>query len=373
MNTSTTELSTVSPVDQQVGKVIDYKARLATLTDEEKSQLKQLTKGFNPQDLTTVNGYAQQLNDEISKTGDSMLASLNRHNTDGEIIALMDELLIELNQIDLNALEPSKLKQILSRLPIIKGFVTSANTLLIKYEKDTKEKVNEITKKFVTAQTVAKNDNTALQHMKDKSILYIQELRKLILAAEYEYEELNAKYQDMLAHSEDYDAHELSNLYDFIDALDKKITYMKTSEGVLGAQIIQIAAQQKNNNNISQKAADIVNNSIPIWKNQLAMAHTLESQRKSMEAIDTFEKGFNTMLEKTSAVQKQVSIDVARASETTSVNIETFRKTTQNIIDMINEVNKIHQEGAAQREAFEREMQEQNQKLHDAIASPNQN
>lgn len=368
MSTSTT--TNLAKVETGVGSTIDYAERLRNLSPEERQELKALTVKFNCNDLTSVNDYAQALNDEISKTGDATLKSLTRHNTDNEIIDLMDELLIELNQIDLNALEPSRLKQILSKIPIIKGFVTTANNLLIKYEKTTKEKVDEITKKFATAQTVAKTDNTTLQHMKDSSILYIDQLRKLILAAELEYQEYNQKYNEMLSHAEDYDAHELSNMYDFIDALDKKITYLKTSEGVLGAQIIQIAAQQKNNNNISQKAADIVNNSIPVWKNQLAMAHTLESQRKSMEAINKFEKGFNDMLEKTSAIEKQVSIDVARASESTSVNIETFRKMTQNIIDMINDVNKIHQEGAAQREAFEKEMAEQAQKLHDAIAVP---
>ena len=65
----------------------------------------------------------------------------------------------------------------------------------------------------------------------------------------------------------------------------------------------------------------------------------------------------NTILQKNAELLHQNSIDVARENENTVVSLETLKKTTQSLIETLNEVKKIHEQGAQNREVLNTELQ----------------
>ena len=65
----------------------------------------------------------------------------------------------------------------------------------------------------------------------------------------------------------------------------------------------------------------------------------------------------NTILQKNAELLKQNSIDVAKENEKTVVSIDTLKRTTQSLIETLNEVKRIHEEGAQNRRALDSDLQ----------------
>ena len=64
------------------------------------------------------------------------------------------------------------------------------------------------------------------------------------------------------------------------------------------------------------------------------------------------------MLQKNSETLKQGSIDIARESERAIVDVETLQKTNQNLIETLDTVIKIHEEGRVKRLEAEKTLED---------------
>ena len=72
---------------------------------------------------------------------------------------------------------------------------------------------------------------------------------------------------------------------------------------------------------------------------------------KSQQAVS---KLTNEMIAKNSETLKQGSVEIARESERAIVDVETLQKTNRDIIETLDEVIKIHEEGRNKRAEAEK-------------------
>ena len=84
--------------------------------------------------------------------------------------------------------------------------------------------------------------------------------------------------------------------------------------------------------------------------------HCSEKERQAMEAERAVTDATNELLLKNAATLKQGTIDIARESERGVVDIETLKKTNQELISTLDELNKIRADGKAKRAAAEQEL-----------------
>ena len=77
------------------------------------------------------------------------------------------------------------------------------------------------------------------------------------------------------------------------------------------------------------------------------------------------------MLKKNSETLKQGSIKIAEESEKAIVDIETIRKTNQDIIETIDRVIEIHENGRIKRQESEKELENLEQELKDKLLEIN--
>ena len=75
-----------------------------------------------------------------------------------------------------------------------------------------------------------------------------------------------------------------------------------------------------------------------------------------MQAERAVTDATNELLLKNAATLKQGTIDIARESERGVVDIETLKKTNQELISTLDELNKIRADGKAKRAAAEQEL-----------------
>lgn len=156
-----------------------------------------------------------------------------------------------------------------------------------------------------------------------------------------------------------YYRYELNNdVYQEISELSRTVSIQLAPQ----IRLLQNADQEV----VDRLASDIIN-TIPLWRNQMVLALGIEHTRKALDAQSAVNEMTNELLRKNAETLKMGAIDAAKASERGIVDIETLRKCNDDIISSINEVVKLHEEGSRKRAEAEVEIVRIEEELKQAL------
>lgn len=328
----------------------NYELALSNIDDKKRTDMMALTNNLKSSDLSTVTSFGASVSSAMSTTSAQLLDSI-KSNSSNEIVDLTNSLLAELNLIDIDELEDTKFKQLLRKVPIIGKFVKNIENAIVKYD-TINNNVGKIANKISSTKIIALRDNSTIQQMFDKNVEYISQIRDLVIALKLKKDEANSELDSMRTDAT-VDAINIHDQENFITAIEKRISDLQTTEYILTQNLFQIRATQTNNLAISEKADYIVNNVMPIWRSQLALAIINANQKSSIEAQQKIQDATNTMLKKNAEMLKTNSIAVAKSAEQNVVSVSTLQDTTNKLIETIKEVNKIHAEAKSIRDKQE--------------------
>ncbi|WP_432712555.1 toxic anion resistance protein [Pedobacter sp.] len=327
---------------------------LNAVSQEDEKKYKEIGKSLEPSDVNSILNYGVDAQNSMEKYSNDFLSSVRTYNS-GEVGTLINELLTELNYIDVSELEQGGFKSFLSKIPFLKKLVVDVKKMFQKYDVVVNN-IDKITNKIKAGRLNSIKDNSSLQTMFDSNLVYIGQMEELIVAGQLKYNELSVKLAEMEGRPPDYQDYEIADLRDFISRLDKRLADMKIVRFIMIQSLAQIRVVQNNNTSIAEKAQSIVSTTIPVWKNQLTIAVALQRQKANVEMQKKISDTTNTILQKNAQMLKQNSIDVAKENEKTVVSLDTLKITTQSLIETLNEVKKIHEEGAQSRRVLDGEL-----------------
>jgi uncharacterized protein YaaN involved in tellurite resistance len=327
---------------------------LATLSAEEKKKYTEVAKSLQPSDVNSILNYGVEAQGSMEKYSNDFLSSVRTFNS-GDVGGLINELLTELNYIDVAELEQSGVKSFLSKIPFLKNLVVDVKKIFQKYDVVVNN-IDKITNKIKAGRINSLKDNSSLQTMFESNVAFIHEMEELIIAGQLKFSELNVKLAEMEGRPADYEDYEIADLRDFVSRLDKRLADMKIVRFIMMQSLAQIRLVQNNNTSVAEKAQSIISTTIPVWKNQLTIAVALQRQKANVEMQKKISDTTNTILMKNAEMLKQNSIDVAKENEKTVVSLDTLQRTTASLIDTLNEVKKIHEEGAQSRRVLDTEL-----------------
>ena len=328
---------------------------IAALTPAETQKLAAINKSLVPGDVNSILNYGTEVQGSMEKYSNEFLASVRTYNA-GEVGTLINELLTELNYIDVDELKQSPVKSFLSKIPLLNKLVTNVQKMFQKYD-TVIGNVDKITNKIKAGRLNSIKDNSSLQTMFDSNVKYIHQMEDLIISGQLKHTELSEKLAGMEANSTAYNDYEIADLRDYVTRLDKRLADMKIVRFIMMQSLAQIRVVQNNNTSIAEKAQSIVSTTIPVWKNQLTIAVALNRQKANVEMQRKVSDATNTILQKNAELLKQNSIDVATENEKTVVSLDTLKKTTSSLIETLNEVKKIHEQGTENRKVLNTELQ----------------
>ena len=118
----------------------------------------------------------------------------------------------------------------------------------------------------------------------------------------------------------------------------------------------QIRLIQSNNTNMVEKIQTTIVNTIPLWKGQMVLALGIAHSTEAAKAQQKVSNLTNELLKKNAEALHQASVETAKESERGVVDIETLKKTNQDLINTLDDVLKIQKEGKEKRKAAEAEM-----------------
>ena len=281
---------------------------------------------------------------------DQALASVKTNDT-GAIGDMLTQLVVELKGFDASAEEPKGLKKLFKRAN------TQIETLKAQY--DTVEtNVSNIANNLENFQIQLLKDVSMLEHLYDINLSYFKELTMYIIAGEEKLEEVRMgelkKLQDIAVASGDaMDAQRANDLASATDRFEKKIHDLKLTRQVAMQMAPQIRLLQNNDSLLVERIQSTLSNTLPLWKSQMVLALGLHNSQTALKAQSAVSDMTNELLKKNAETLKMGTIETAKEAERGIIDISTLLETNQSLIDTIDEVFRIQQEGQQQRLAAE--------------------
>ena len=200
-----------------------------------------------------------------------------------------------------------------------------------------------------------------LEQLFSKNKEYFDALNVFIAAGEVKIDELRTKEIPALREKAEASRNqmmvqEVNDLIQFTDRLEKRTHDLKLSRQITIQSAPQIRLIQNTNQALVEKIQSSILTAIPLWKNQIAIALTLLRQRNAVEAQKLVSETTNDLMLKNSELLRTNTIETAKENERGLVDIETLKKTQEDLISTIEETLTIQAEGRAKRQQAEKEM-----------------
>ena len=152
------------------------------------------------------------------------------------------------------------------------------------------------------------------------------------------------------------DAQAAKDLADKCDRFEKKLYDLELTRNIAIQMGPQIRLIQNNDQVMAEKIQSTMVNTIPLWKSQMVIALGLHHAQEAMKAQRSVSDLTNDLLRSNAERLHTASIDVAKESERGIIDIETLTATNQRLIDTMDEVLAIQQDGREKRRAAEGEL-----------------
>ena len=324
------------------------------LSEEEKKLIKKINQNINVEDSTAVLQYGVEAQSKISQFSDNVLEGVKNKST-GEVGNLLSDLVAEIKTFDTD--------------------VTKSNNKIFKIFTNTKKQIAKLIARYSTIENnvdkIEKNlENHRIQMLKDiiifdemyeKNLEYFKDISLYIIAGDKKIEELkNVQLKELEEKAsqtkEQLDVQKVSDMKNVINRFEKKIHDLKMTRIISIQMAPQIRLLQNNEAELVEKIQSSLINTIPLWKNQIVLALGITNSKQTLDAQQALSNATNEMLQKNSELLKQGSIEIAKESERAIIDMETLRKTNQNILETLDQVIQIHDSGKQKRIEAEKEL-----------------
>ncbi|OLN22482.1 toxic anion resistance protein [Domibacillus antri] len=335
---------------------VQSKMLIDVLPAEHRQKAEQLASQIDAGNQQAVFSFGTAAQTKLSDFSHHILGHVQRKDI-GPIGDILNDLMKNLKNVDPDELRDEK-KNVFARMF---GKVSdSVQEVMTRYQK-VGSQIDRISVKLEHSKRGLIEDIRMLEQLYDKNKEYFQALNIYIAAGELKLEELETKTIPELRQKaertgDQMDFQDVNDMVQFADRLEKRLHDLKLSRQITIQSAPQIRLVQNTNQALAEKIQSSILTAVPLWKNQIAIALTLVRQQKAVEAQKQVSKTTNELLLKNSEMLKVNSIETAKENERGLVDIETLKKTQENLITTLEETIRIQQDGRAKRKAAEEEL-----------------
>ena len=350
--------------EEKIEKSLNYDE----LSEAEKKAVDEFNAKIDVYDSTQILQYGAAAQNKISSFSDSILEDVKTKGA-GDIGELLAELVGQIKSFDSSIGEKKGLAKLFHNVK------REFNTIVAKYNKIEKN-VDSIEKGLDKSKIQLLKDISIFDEMYKKNLEFFKEISLYIIAGERKIEELkNEVLPELKKKAEEtkdqIDVQKVQDMEAQINRFEKKIYDLKTTRIISIQMAPQIRMLQNNDAELVEKIQSSITNTIPLWKNQMVLALGITNAKRTLEQQKAVSNLTNEMLVKNSETLKQGSIDIAKESERAIVDVETLKKTNRDLIETLDTVIKIHEDGRVKRAQAEEELQNIEKELKEKILEIN--
>lgn len=354
LGNTTMTVKTESGIDllPPVEAAVDVYADQAGLTEAELKAVDDFSEKIDLKDSGIVLQYGSACQKKIAGFSDSALEGVRTKDLGaaGDMIA---NLMTELKGFSVD-------EEKRGLFSFIKKAGNEVTRLKARFDK-AEVNVDKITEMLEGHQNQLLKDIVMLDKMYEVNLGYFKELTMYIMAGKKKLEkERSTTLPEMeaaaKASGEAHDAQAANDFAAMCERFEKKLHDLELTRTVSIQMAPQIRLIQNSNTLMAEKIQSTINNTIPLWKNQMVLALGMANSKQAMEAQQAVNELTNELLKENAEALKQGTIEIAAESEKSIVDIETVKYTNEQLISTLDEVLRIQEEGRAKRRTAEVEI-----------------
>ena len=324
----------------------------SSLTEEERKMVHDFADKIDLTNSTMILQYGSAAQKKLSDFSENALSNVRTKDL-GEVGDAITDLVGELKGFDVDENEKG-----------ISGFFKrSANkltTLKARYDK-AEVNVTKICDMLENHQVQLLKDIAMLDKMYERNLSNYKELGMYILAGKRKLNQvrteiLPAMIEKAKQTGDTADSQAANDMAAYCDRFEKKIHDLELTRMISLQMAPQIRLVQNNDTMMAEKIQSTLTNTIPLWKSQMVLALGMEHSVQATKAQREVTEMTNTLLRKNAEKLKMATVETAKESERGIVDVETLKNTNKMLIETLDEVVKIQDDGRAKRREAEAEL-----------------
>ena len=327
--------------------------QMQNFSESEQKMIDDFSKQIDVRDSNLVFSYGAAAQQNISQFSDAALKNVQTKDLD-EVGNMIANLVMELKSFDTDDADKGGL------FGLFKKQVNKLELMKAKYD-HTEVNVNKIVQGLEQHQIQLLKDIAMLDKLYDQNLVYFKELSMYIVAGKKRLESFRAnevqQARDKAAASGlPEDAQFAKDLADKADRFEKKLYDLELTRNISIQMAPQIRLIQSSNQIMAEKIQTSLVNTIPLWKSQMVLALGIAHTENAMKAQRAVTDLTNDLLRKNADKLHMATIETAKEAERGIVDIETLRNTNKLLIETMDEVLNIQQQGREKRRNAEQEL-----------------
>ena len=242
---------------------------------------------------------------------------------------------------------------------------------------EVQSQIDRITDDLLNHEHTLLKDIKSLDMLYEKTLQFYDELALYIAAGEAKLKEIDttvipARERAVSAAPEDDQvmvAQQLRDLRAARDDLERRVHDLRLTRQVTMQSLPSIRLVQENDKSLVTKINSTLVNTVPLWENQLAQAVTIQRSAEAAAAVRDATDLTNELLTANAKNLRESNKMIRQEMERGVFDIEAVREANADLIGTIEESLQIADQGKARRAAAEKELQEMEARLRDALAS----
>ena len=337
------------------------------LSAEEKKMVEDFSKQIDITQTNAILQYGAAAQNKVADFSENALNKVKSKET-GDVGEILSSLVNELKGFEIKEDEGFFSK-------MFKKTSNSVEGLKTKYDSAEKN-VNKIVDILEEHQVTLLKDISLLDQLYAKNQTNLKELTMYILAGykaldKYKNEDLPKALEKATKTGAPEDAQAANDLSNSINRFEKKLHDLELTRMVSVQMAPQIRLVQNNDTQLVEKIQSTIVNTIPLWKSQMLIALGINHSKEALKAQNEVTEMTNRMLKENAANLKMATIETAKQAERGIVDIETLTDTNKKLIETLEEVQHIQEDGRKKRAEAQVELRkieaELQQKLTDVV------
>ena len=338
---------------------VDYKQ----FNEAEIQQIHDFSQRIDITDNTMIMQYGINAQKKLADFSDSTLEKVKTKEF-GEVVDMLSQVVGELREFDGNGEKKGLFGLFNKGKNKVEGMIS-------KYEQ-TETNVNKIAGMLQDHQIRLLKDTSMLDQLFDLNNTYYKELSMYIAAGKEKLhhvknEEIPALEQKALHSNLPEDAQALKDMTMYYDRFDKKLHDLKLSRMIAIQTAPQIRLLQNSNNLMIEKIQSTLVNTIPLWKNQMVITLGLHHATEAAKTQQAVSNMTNELLKKNADALHSATVETAKESNRSIVDIENLKHTNEQLIQTFDDVLQIQEQGRIKRQEAEQELRQIENELKQKI------
>ncbi len=359
--TSMTEVKPTSPLPDS--QLVEY----GEATGKVRTEIDQAIAELSIEDSNSILFFGSSAQTEVTTIADEMLEGVRNKDT-GPAGQALNEMVATLRGFSVDDLAPGKKPGLFARLL---GKAKPIARVLQQYEQ-VRMQIDAVSNRLDQHTSDLMRDIGMLDRLYDRTLGYFQALAVYIAAGEEWLRRLDTEHipgvaQEAESSDDMLKAQSLRDLRAKRDDLERRVHDLKLTRQVTMQSLPSVRLVQENDKALVSKIGSTMANTIPLWRQQLAMAVTIARSAEAGETLKDATDLTNELLTANAEALHTSTKSIREQIERGIVDVEAVKQANNSLIATIDDALRIADEGKRQRAEAEKQLIECESELKQAL------